>query len=160
MGCRSFCATYADAAGPVPCRLRLCQSAGTVTPRAGRQRAHPAAAAPAAGQALTQPGSTGPAAAGGDAAPVLRSHETPPGVLHPAPVPPAWEGCWPVGARKARKWSDGCSTSRMRTGWGSWGCSGWKRGGSRETLLQPLGTWRGPVKKMGANFLFRHAAIG
>ena len=37
-----------------------------------------------------------------------------------------------------RRWSEGWSTSPMKTGWRTWGCSAWRREGSRETSLQPF----------------------
>ena len=36
--------------------------------------------------------------------------------------------------RRPRKWSERWSTSAVRTGWESWGCSAWRREGSEETL--------------------------
>ena len=36
--------------------------------------------------------------------------------------------------RRPWRWSEGWSTSPMKTGWESWGCSAWRREGSGETL--------------------------
>jgi len=58
------------------------------------------------------------------------------------------------------RWSEGWSTSPMRTGWESWGCSAWRREGTRETLQQPSSTWGGPTGKMGTIFLARPVVIG
>ena len=54
---------------------------------------------------------------------------------------------------RATKMIQGWSTSPMRKGRESWRCSAWRREGSRETLQQPSSTWRGPVGKMGRDFL-------
>jgi len=50
---------------------------------------------------------------------------------------------WGQVQRRPQKWSEGWSTSPTRTGLNSWGCSAWRREGSRETLQQPSSTWRG-----------------
>ena len=42
-----------------------------------------------------------------------------------------------------QRWSEGWSNSAVRTGWGSWGCSAWRREGSGVTLEQPSSTFRG-----------------
>ena len=42
--------------------------------------------------------------------------------------------------RRPEKWSEGWSTSPMRKGWGSWGCSAWRREGWGKTLLRPFST--------------------
>ena len=41
------------------------------------------------------------------------------------------------GQRRPQQWSEGWYPSAGRRGWESWGCSAWRREGSRETLLQP-----------------------
>ena len=41
---------------------------------------------------------------------------------------------------RPQKLSKGWSTSAVREGWESLGCSAWRRGGSRETLKQPFST--------------------
>lgn len=58
----------------------------------------------------------------------------PPGVLDPALGHPAW-GHGPVrlSPEEAKRWSDGWSTSSMKTNQESWGSSAWKREGSEET---------------------------
>ena len=35
--------------------------------------------------------------------------------------------------RRPQRWSECCSTSPMRKGWESWGCSAWRREGSGDT---------------------------
>ena len=50
------------------------------------------------------------------------------------------------------RWSEGWSTSAVRTGWESWGCSAWRRKGCKETLWQPSSIWRGPIGKRGNIF--------
>ena len=42
-----------------------------------------------------------------------------------------------------QKWSGVWSTSPVRKGWESWGCSAWRSEGCGETLEQPASTWRG-----------------
>ena len=42
--------------------------------------------------------------------------------------------------RRLQKWSEGWSTSPMRTGWANWACSAWRREGCGETWLQPFST--------------------
>jgi len=37
--------------------------------------------------------------------------------------------------------TSGWSTSPMKTGWDSWGCSACRRESSGKTLLQPVSTW-------------------
>lgn len=55
------------------------------------------------------------------------------GVLHPAlALPPASpqnkkDTCWSKSKGGPQTWSEGWSTSLMRTGWASWGCSPWRR---------------------------------
>ena len=61
---------------------------------------------------------------------------------------------------KLRTWTKGWSTSPVRTGWESWGCSAWRRQGSGEALLQSSSTWRGPIGKMGTIFLARRVVTG
>ena len=39
-----------------------------------------------------------------------------------------------------------CWSTSMETGWGSWGCSAWRRGGSGETSLHPFSTYRKTVE--------------
>ena len=55
---------------------------------------------------------------GGDSAPLLRSGETPPAVLRPALGSSAQDRGGPVrvGPEEATKWSEGWSTSPVRTG--------------------------------------------
>lgn len=55
---------------------------------------------------------------------------------------------WSESRGKSQKWSEVWYTSPIRKRWESWGCSGWRREGSRVTLL-PSSTWRGPTRKMG-----------
>ena len=45
----------------------------------------------------------------------------------------AWS-CWSKSRKEPQKWSEGWSTSPMRTGCESWGCSAWRREGCGETL--------------------------
>jgi len=40
------------------------------------------------------------------------------------------------GQRTPRRWSEGWSTTAIRTGWGSWGCSAWRREGCGVSLEQ------------------------
>lgn len=47
----------------------------------------------------------------------------------------------------------------MWKGWESWGCSAWRRKGSRKTLLWFLSVKKGLVKKMGTNLLATPAEI-
>jgi len=42
--------------------------------------------------------------------------------------------CWSRFRGGPQKRSEGCSTSPVRSGWESWGCSAWRKEGSRETL--------------------------
>ena len=48
--------------------------------------------------------------------------------------------CWSGSKGGLQKWSEGWSTSPMRTGWESWACSAWRREGCGETWLQPFST--------------------
>jgi len=64
------------------------------------------------------------------------------------------------GQRRPQRWPTGWSTSPTRKGWESWGCSDWRREGSRETLLQPSSTCRGLIGKMGRDFLAGPLATG
>jgi len=48
----------------------------------------------------------------------------------------------------------------MRTGWESWGCSGWRREGCGETLLWCFSTYRGLTGNTGTNILAGPVAIG
>jgi len=53
--------------------------------------------------------------------------------------------CWSRCRGGPRRWSEGWSTSPTRTGWGSWGCSAWRREGCGVTLEQlpvPEGVYR------------------
>ena len=68
--------------------------------------------------------------------------------------------CWSGSRGGPRKWSEGWSTSPMRTGWESWGCSAWRREGCGETSLRPPSNWRGLIRKMGTNILVGPIAIG
>ena len=84
-------------------------------------------------------------------------------LLRSALEPSAQEGHGTVGAGPKEGYKNdprGWSTSPMRTGWESWGCSAWRRGGCRETLLQPSSTWRGPARKPESDFLQEHVVIG
>ena len=56
--------------------------------------------------------------------------------------------------RRPQKWRESWNTSATRTGWESWGCSAWRREGSRETLSQPSSTWRA-CKKAGEGLVTR-----
>jgi len=42
--------------------------------------------------------------------------------------------CWSSSRAGPQRWSEGWSTSPMRKGWESWGCSAWRREGCGETL--------------------------
>ena len=48
--------------------------------------------------------------------------------------------CWSRSKGGLQKWSEGWSSSPMRTGWESWACSAWRREGCGETWLQPFST--------------------
>jgi len=48
-----------------------------------------------------------------------------------------------LGQRRPQQWSKGWSTSAVRKGWESWGCSAQRREGSGETLEKPASAWRG-----------------
>ena len=41
----------------------------------------------------------------------------------------------------------------IRTGWESWGCSGWRREGSGETWEGPFNVWSRAIRKKGADSL-------
>jgi len=76
-----------------------------------------------------------------------------------APNPRRTWSCWSSSRGGLQRWSKGWSTSPMKKGQGSWGCSAWSREGCRETLEQPSSTWRGPTRKMGKIFSAGLAAI-
>jgi len=60
--------------------------------------------------------------------------------------------CWSRSRATPRRWFEGCSTAPTRTGWGSWGCSAWRREGSRVTLEQTSSTFQGPSGSMERDF--------
>ena len=68
--------------------------------------------------------------------------------------------CWSGARGGPQRWSGGWSTSAMRKGWGSWGCSAWRREGCGESLLWPFSTWRGLIGKKGKIFLIRPVVTG
>jgi len=45
--------------------------------------------------------------------------------------------------RRPQRWYEGWNTSALRKGWETWGCSAWRREGSRETLLWTFSTYKG-----------------
>ena len=51
------------------------------------------------------------------------------------------------------RWSEGCSTSATKKGWGNWACGAWKREGSRETSVWPSSTWREHINRSGIDCL-------
>jgi len=57
--------------------------------------------------------------------------------------------------RRPQKCSEGWSTSPVRTGRESWGCSAWRREGCGETLEQPSSTLKGAYKKAGEGLFTR-----
>jgi len=59
--------------------------------------------------------------------------------------------CWSGSRGTPRRWSESWSTSPTRTGWGSWGCSAWRREGSGVTLEQ-LPVPEGADRKGGGGF--------
>jgi len=65
----------------------------------------------------------------------------------------AWS-CWRASRGGPQRWSDGWSTSPMKTGWESWGFSAWRKEGS-EGPQQPSRTVRGPTGKLGRDFFIR-----
>ena len=68
-----------------------------------------------------------------------------------SPASSSWM-CWSRSRGGPQRRSEGCSTSATRTGWGSWGCSAWRREGSGVTLEQPARTWRGLQKGWRGTF--------
>ena len=62
--------------------------------------------------------------------------------------------CWSGTRGGPRRWSEGWSTSPMRTGWGSWGCSAWRREGCDVTLEQ-LPVPEGASRKDGEGLFTR-----
>ena len=96
---------------------------------------------------------------GGDSAPLLH-FETPPGVLCPALEPQHRTDVDLLERvqRRPQKWSEGWNTSAVRKGWESWGCSAWRREGSRKSLLEPFSTWR-PTGKQEEDFWQRRVVI-
>jgi len=63
--------------------------------------------------------------------------------------------CWSGFRGGPRRWSEVWSTSPMRKRWGSWGCSAWKREGSRVPLQQPSSTCKGAYRKDGEGLFTR-----
>ena len=57
--------------------------------------------------------------------------------------PSTGKTCWRGSTGRTQKRSEGWNTSPVSAGWESWGCSAWRREGSKETLLLPSSTWRG-----------------
>ena len=64
--------------------------------------------------------------------------------------------CWSRSREWPQKCSEGWNTSPVRKGLDSWGCSAWRREGSRDASLCPFSTWRGAYKKAGER-LFQRA---
>jgi len=57
--------------------------------------------------------------------------------------------CWLALARNSW-WTERRSTRFMRSGWGNWDCSLWRRGGSGEALLLSTAAWKEVVMRWGA----------
>jgi len=51
------------------------------------------------------------------------------------------------GQRRLQQWSEGWSTSPVRTGWNNWGCSAGRREGCKETVEQYCQYLKGAYKK-------------
>jgi len=67
--------------------------------------------------------------------------------------------CGTDGHLHPRRWAEGWSTSATRTGWGSWGCSAWRRKGCGVTLEQ-LPVPEGADRKDGEGLSQGCAVIG
>ena len=70
-----------------------------------------------------------------------------------------WSSC--SGSRGGPlRWSEDCSTSPMRKGWGNWACLAWRGEVSGKTSLQPSSTWREHINSRGNGCLRGWIVIG
>jgi len=78
----------------------------------------------------------------GDYSRLLCFHETSPAVLHSALWLPEQKGQRPVevGPEESHRNDQWGWSSFVQTGLGSWGCSGWRTGGTRESSLWTFST--------------------
>ena len=61
------------------------------------------------------------------------------------------QNCWSQSRGGTWRYLEGWSSSPVKTGWESWGCSAWRREGSRGTLYQPSSTWSRPIGKLACS---------
>lgn len=62
--------------------------------------------------------------------------------------------------KRTQKWSEGWSTSPVKTGWETWSDSGGRWECSEETLFWLFSTKRKPLRKMGTDFLAGAVVFG
>ena len=98
---------------------------------------------------------------GGDSAPLLCIDETSPGALHPdfeSSVQERPVGAWPEEGHRndPKEWN----TSPARTGWESWGCSAWRRDGSRKTWEWSFSAQRGAIRSKRTGSLLTSVVTG